>query len=204
MVSPAASSAKLPTVPPVEAGSSASPASAPPVTTAVGSPRRAGDNDSLTIANIAQLTGISPSALRIWESRYHWPIPPRQANRYRRYTAAQLAALLAVRDLLDQGMTIGEIMADPVFSPLENPTLSRALLSPPRPQRPRLDFSQVPLPLTPAGRQIRERLETALQSDDRGAIARAEAEGQRLRPDERERAVTSVLRTLAPKASPLS
>lgn len=196
MVSPAASHAKLPTVTPVDAGDSSTPASAD-------APSSGGGAHSLTIATMATLTGISASVLRIWESRYHWPAPQRKANGYRTYSASQLDALLAVRDLLDQGMTIGEIMADPVFSPLENPTLSRASLSPPRPQRTRLDFSQVPQPLTPTGQQIRERLEAALQSDDRGAIARAEAEGQRLRPDERERAVTGVLRCALPRTSGL-
>ena len=34
----------------------------------------------LTIHQVAEATGLTPSLLRIWESRYGWPTPRRLAN----------------------------------------------------------------------------------------------------------------------------
>ena len=159
--------------------------------------RRYREGDPLPIARVAERTGLSPSLLRIWEERYGWPMPSRQSNQYRHYAPALVDALDAVRFLIASGLTIGEIMADSTLSPRENPTLTIASLRAPRPRRGRLDFSTLPAPQTPAGQRIRERLEAALHTDDRGTIALVEAEGQRLRPEERERAVSSLLRLAA-------
>lgn len=88
---------------------------------------------------LAAAAGISTNLLRAWERRYPLFEPERQPSQHRLYTDQDMAVIRRVRELLDSGLSIGEISA-----------LGReALLSQ---HQPRLESSASPLvldPLTP-------------------------------------------------------
>ena len=54
------------------------------------------DNVSLTIGDLAHRTGVSISTLRSWERRYGFPEPRRQPGGHRRYSEADVEAVLDV------------------------------------------------------------------------------------------------------------
>ncbi|HEU5169856.1 MAG TPA: MerR family transcriptional regulator [Gemmatimonadales bacterium] len=55
------------------------------------------------IHEVAELTGLAPARLRAWERRYEIVRPCRMPNRYRAYSADQVALLRAFRRLTDAG-----------------------------------------------------------------------------------------------------
>lgn len=63
------------------------------------------------IKTIASLTGFSTTLLRAWERRYRLLMPTRTATGHRLYTQEDLRVLKRVRTLLDQGRSIGEVVA---------------------------------------------------------------------------------------------
>lgn len=67
--------------------------------------------DLYKIKTIASLTGFNPTLLRAWERRYGLLVPTRTETGHRLYTADDLRVLRRVRTLLDQGRSIGEIVA---------------------------------------------------------------------------------------------
>lgn len=68
--------------------------------------------DSLyKLSTLAKLTGLGVQAIRNWERRYNLLVPQRTEGGHRLYTERDLATLLRVRELLDQGQSIGEIAA---------------------------------------------------------------------------------------------
>jgi DNA-binding transcriptional MerR regulator/methylmalonyl-CoA mutase cobalamin-binding subunit len=67
--------------------------------------------DGLSIAAVERETGISKDALRVWERRYGFPIPTRNAFGERVYPATQVGRLRMIRRLMDQGMRPGRIFA---------------------------------------------------------------------------------------------
>ena len=150
------------------------------------------DADFLTIAQTAEHLGISASVLRVWEARYGWPRPERAANGYRRFPRSLVAVLERVRDELQRGKVIGDLMRDPwwqeVFETGRLPTspFSRKRVDPP--------WATLPLPTSALGRDVRTRLEHALVTADSHLAKWAQAMGQRLHPIERETAVKAVLR----------
>lgn len=124
----------------------------------------------LTIHQVAEATGLTPSLLRIWESRYGWPTPRRLANGYRTYHPRQLDDIRRVAELVHAGKPIGSIISDGLPSWPSDP--ARA------PRRPRLSAARG-LPAAPAGEasSLREDLLNALENDRAPA---AEAALQRL------------------------
>ena len=66
------------------------------------------------IYEVAELTGLAPARLRAWERRYAVVRPARQANRYRAYTARQVALLRAFARLVQAGGRIGDLVSQPV------------------------------------------------------------------------------------------
>lgn len=143
-----------------------------------------------SIAETAQLTGISASVLRVWETRYGWPRPERDANDYRSYPPALVAILMRVGNELSQGKSIGDLMRDAwwqqVFETGAFPKPPRVRTEPP--------WATLPQPATSLGRDVRQRLQQALVSEDARQARYAQAMGERLRPEERECAVKAVLR----------
>lgn len=60
------------------------------------------------IGKVAELTGLSPERLRMWEQR-HGIVPGKKVNRIRYYKEEQLRKLELMKRLIDQGYTIGEL-----------------------------------------------------------------------------------------------
>jgi hypothetical protein len=145
----------------------------------------------MSITQLAEHLGISAAVLRVWELRYGWPKPERQPNGFRFYPRPLIFILERVRDEIRLGKTIGELLCDTwwqqVFTTGAFPKpLTRAPTEP--------SWSSLPLPASPRGRDIRERLQHALVANDERMIGWAVAMAEQLRPEEREYAVKAVLR----------
>jgi DNA-binding transcriptional MerR regulator len=65
-----------------------------------------------SIAAVSKLTGVSCHALRVWERRYGFPVPERSASGHRRYNPDQVRLLSRIADLMREGSSIGELIAD--------------------------------------------------------------------------------------------
>ena len=66
---------------------------------------------SFTIANVERETGLSKDLLRMWERRYGFPAPARDANGDRIYPADQVDRLRRIKRLMDQGHRPGKLIA---------------------------------------------------------------------------------------------
>ena len=66
---------------------------------------------SYRIKRVAQVTGINPATLRAWERRYNLIAPSRTDAGYRLYSDDDVAMLTRIRQLTDDGLTIGEAIA---------------------------------------------------------------------------------------------
>ena len=60
---------------------------------------------------MSRRTGIPVATLRTWERRYQLLRPERATNGYRRYGKEEIDRILQVKQLLHQGVRIGEAMA---------------------------------------------------------------------------------------------
>lgn len=69
---------------------------------------------TLTIAAVERDTGLSKDTLRVWERRYGFPAPARDASGERSYGRADLHKLRIVKRLLDAGHRPGRIVALPL------------------------------------------------------------------------------------------
>lgn len=67
-----------------------------------------------TIADVERDTGLSKDTLRVWERRYGFPTPERDAQGERQYDEAQLLRLRHIRRLLDAGHRAGAVVALPL------------------------------------------------------------------------------------------
>lgn len=143
----------------------------------------------LSISEVAEATGLTGYVLRVWENRYKWPRPHRLPNGYRVYPITLVPLLRAISAELENGKSIGDLLRDPLWS-----ARMEAGRMPDPVEKPRPDWSRVPQPQSPEARRLRAVLEQALEHQDRGTIARVEAEGMRLRASEREAAITAVVR----------
>lgn len=79
-----------------------------------------------TIADIERDTGLSKDTLRVWERRYGFPDPERDALGERRYDDAQLERLRHIRRLIDAGHRPGQVVPLPQEALLELSTPSAA------------------------------------------------------------------------------
>ena len=70
-------------------------------------------NSELSIATVAELTGIAKEVLRKWESRYGFPIPQRDPIGHRKFSPEQLSRLYLVKKLLNQGMQARHVVPLP-------------------------------------------------------------------------------------------
>lgn len=62
------------------------------------------------IAAVERETGLAKDTLRVWEKRYGFPQPLRDAAGDRRYPAEQVEQLLLIRRLLDAGQRPGKVV----------------------------------------------------------------------------------------------
>lgn len=65
----------------------------------------------LPIASVERETGLSKDTLRVWERRYGFPNPGRDANGERLYALAQVRALSRIKRLMDRGHRPGKLLA---------------------------------------------------------------------------------------------
>lgn len=61
------------------------------------------------IAAVERDTGLSKDVLRVWERRYGFPVPQRDANGERVYPADQVERLRQIKRLMDQGHRPGKL-----------------------------------------------------------------------------------------------
>ena len=71
-------------------------------------------NLQFTISAVERDVGLSKDVLRVWERRYGFPSPERDANGERLYSAEQVARLRLIKRLMDQGHRPGRLLATPV------------------------------------------------------------------------------------------
>lgn len=83
------------------------------------------------IAAVERDTGLSKDVLRMWERRYGFPLPERDANGERSYPAEQVERLRLIKRLMDLGHRPGKLIA--------MPTEDLGALAPRRPREPRRD-----------------------------------------------------------------
>ncbi|MSP61789.1 MAG: MerR family transcriptional regulator [Myxococcales bacterium] len=95
------------------------------------------------MGTVGRLTGLSPALLRAWERRYSFLTPQRGPGRQRLYTDEDLAVLRRVRQLTDEGRSIGEVAA----------LGRRALLAAARPPAPAPELVQAGASLLPSDAQ---------------------------------------------------
>jgi MerR family transcriptional regulator, light-induced transcriptional regulator len=65
----------------------------------------------LSIGAVERDTGLSKDVLRVWERRYAFPRPDRDANGERMYPIAQVERLRAIKRLMDSGHRPGKLLA---------------------------------------------------------------------------------------------
>ncbi len=68
----------------------------------------------LSIADVARETGLGKDTLRVWERRYGFPQPTRDAQGERLYSQADVERLRLVRRLMLQGHRPGQLVAVPL------------------------------------------------------------------------------------------
>lgn len=66
---------------------------------------------SFTIAAVERDVGLSKDVLRVWERRYGFPMPHRDAHGERVYPADQVQRLRLIKRLMDQGHRPGRLLA---------------------------------------------------------------------------------------------
>ncbi len=71
------------------------------------------DSPSFNIAAVERDTGLSKDVLRIWERRYGFPAPERDAHGERLYSSDQVERLRLIKRLMDQGHRPGKLIALP-------------------------------------------------------------------------------------------
>ena len=65
---------------------------------------------SLSIAAVERDTGLSKDTLRVWERRYGFPLPHRDALGERSYPFDQVERLRTIKRLLDAGHRPGRVV----------------------------------------------------------------------------------------------
>ncbi len=68
------------------------------------------NSPSFSIAAVERDTGLSKDVLRMWERRYGFPLPERDANGERLYPAVQVERLRVIKRLMDQGYRPGRLI----------------------------------------------------------------------------------------------
>ncbi len=67
-------------------------------------------SDKLTISIVERETGLSKDLLRIWERRYGFPAPDRDATGDRHYPREQVNRLRLIKRLIDSGLRPGKVV----------------------------------------------------------------------------------------------
>ena len=67
--------------------------------------------EPMSIADVARETGIQKDTLRVWERRYGFPTPLRDATGDRRYGVEQVNRLRQIKRLMDAGLRPGAVVS---------------------------------------------------------------------------------------------
>jgi excisionase family DNA binding protein len=78
-----------------------------------------GEEAALRVGEVAERLGVSASTIRLWERRFRLPLPVRSAGGHRRYRAADVDQLRAVRDIFGRGHPLGRPIDDAERSDME-------------------------------------------------------------------------------------
>lgn len=113
----------------------------------------------LTIKEVSEQLGLSPSLMRLWESRYGWPSPRRTPSGQRRFSPADIEEIRQVQVLLQAGRSIGSLIVD------GRPELPTVVAKPREPLAERL-LARLPQPERPLARALRDDLVAALRARD--------------------------------------
>lgn len=70
-------------------------------------------SDTYTVGQVAQLTGLSPDVIRVWERRYQVIRPIRTMGGTRRYSPAEINRLRLLKLAVDTGHRIGDLAGRP-------------------------------------------------------------------------------------------
>lgn len=65
---------------------------------------------ALPIASVERETGLSKDTLRVWERRYGFPLPARDARGERLYPVGQVRRLVRIKRLMDRGHRPGKLL----------------------------------------------------------------------------------------------
>ncbi len=128
------------------------------------------------IKTIAELCGFSPTLLRAWERRYDLLEPERQPSGHRLYTEDDLRVLRQVKQLMDQGRSIGEIAAlgreSLLAVPKPTPRVRPAAPAPPPVPSSLSDYKHAILEATTNLNEqaVRQQLDQALTSHSREEV----------------------------------
>lgn len=90
---------------------------------------------ALPIAAVERETGVGKDTLRVWEKRYGFPVPLRDAAGDRMYPSAQVGQLKLIRRLLDNGLRPGKVVGldnDALHALLAHKALPSQQRTPPR------------------------------------------------------------------------
>ncbi len=69
------------------------------------------NSTQFSIAAVERDTGLAKDTLRVWERRYGFPTPARDANGERLYPSAQVERLRLIKRLMDQGFRPGKLVS---------------------------------------------------------------------------------------------
>ncbi len=107
--------------------------------------------------------GITAALLRLWESRYGWPMPMRTAKGQRRFSSAEVLTLGKVLAQVRAGTPVGTVLrGGQPHLPADESTL------PSGPELATAALSAIAQPATAEGRDLRRRVVTALRQRDVG------------------------------------
>ena len=67
--------------------------------------------ETMRLGDVADATGVPPTTIRAWETRYGWPSPARTSGRHRRYGRDDLQRVVALRNEIARGRNAGEAVA---------------------------------------------------------------------------------------------
>lgn len=92
------------------------------------------ETPQFTISAVERDVGLSKDVLRVWERRYGFPNPARDANGERLYPAEQVARLRLVKRLMDRGYRPGRLLSSSVQELEALSTTSKAAVPDPASQ----------------------------------------------------------------------
>jgi DICT domain-containing protein len=82
----------------------------------IAQPPTSGEEELLTIGELAQRTGVSTAVLRMWEARHGFPEPRRLASGHRRYTTADADLVTQVVRRKESGIRLEVAIAEAAAS----------------------------------------------------------------------------------------